>query len=482
LLLENNVFRFFGDGINMDATDTNVPVTGVTTVRRNIVVDSWSPTGHSQGMHFTFNYGTSVFEENLFDHNGWNETLIVPASATFNIVASTVTWSSSIPLFNGTSITLHDNGDTLPTGLSFNTRYRVLNYSAGTFQLSTDGVNPITLSGTQSGTHLLAWDYPGASAQADTFNHGVYMDSDNDPVIFRGNIITNSSNVGIQIRPGGQIYENLNSLNPSAGFAAGSLSTVYNNVTIEGKGHTCNVPCPAQSDGLQIIASNGSTMTKNLTVNAFAGISAFSAMAVKNSQDDCGRVHFTIANPTLVTWTTQRVFTHGAVQFAPCGGTLPANISPSTTYYTSNNTVAGQAGPPTTANISLTDGGALISTAGNTQTDGFSPVFISINNVLTGNTIYNWGDATGNANIISLAGNTTSPNTNFNAGGGSFPDPTRSIGSYNAQIAGCASLPGGCTATTAAFLTSARAQRKGNWNNALMPRAVNNYIRAGFGL
>ena len=55
-----------------------------------------------------------------------------------------------------------------------------------------------------------------------------------------------------------------------------------------------------------------------------------------------------------------------------------------------------------------------------------------------------------------------------------YPDPTRTVGTYAGTL--------GLTATTDAFLAAARTQSKDNWNTALTASAVNDYIRAGFGI
>jgi hypothetical protein len=55
-----------------------------------------------------------------------------------------------------------------------------------------------------------------------------------------------------------------------------------------------------------------------------------------------------------------------------------------------------------------------------------------------------------------------------------FTDPTRTVASYAGTL--------GLTATDRAFLDAAELQQKGNWNVALTAPAVNDYIRAGFGL
>jgi len=56
----------------------------------------------------------------------------------------------------------------------------------------------------------------------------------------------------------------------------------------------------------------------------------------------------------------------------------------------------------------------------------------------------------------------------------SYPDPNRSIGSYHATI-------GGAPDTTA-FMTEARKQSRDFWRPQYTAAAVNNYLRAGFGM
>jgi alpha-glucosidase (family GH31 glycosyl hydrolase) len=55
-----------------------------------------------------------------------------------------------------------------------------------------------------------------------------------------------------------------------------------------------------------------------------------------------------------------------------------------------------------------------------------------------------------------------------------FPDPTRTIATYHASIGG--------TPTLQAFMAGARLQSKSNWRVQYTAQAVNDYIRAGFGL
>lgn len=75
-------------------------------------------------------------------------------------------------------------------------------------------------------------------------------------------------------------------------------------------------------------------------------------------------------------------------------------------------------------------------------------------------------------------GNTITPNqidlNGLDEEGYDFPDPTRTVGSYHGTIGG--------TATLVAFMAEARLQSKDNWRPQYTANAVNNYIRAGFGL
>jgi hypothetical protein len=55
-----------------------------------------------------------------------------------------------------------------------------------------------------------------------------------------------------------------------------------------------------------------------------------------------------------------------------------------------------------------------------------------------------------------------------------YPDPNRTVGTYNASLGGSPTLLG--------FLAEARKQSKDNWRPQYTAEAVNIYIRAGFGI
>lgn len=64
----------------MDGTKGGLSLSGFNgvfddvTIRRNVVVNAWSGTGHCQGMYIDTTHGL-LLEENILDHNGWHATL-----------------------------------------------------------------------------------------------------------------------------------------------------------------------------------------------------------------------------------------------------------------------------------------------------------------------------------------------------------------------------------------------------------------------
>ncbi|WGL15248.1 DUF5011 domain-containing protein [Microbulbifer bruguierae] len=81
LLIEDNCFDHYQTGIAiMDISDLNV--SGVE-IRKNVIVDSFSTDGHSQGIYIQETEGVTI-EENIFDHNGWHESLSGAQATKFN--------------------------------------------------------------------------------------------------------------------------------------------------------------------------------------------------------------------------------------------------------------------------------------------------------------------------------------------------------------------------------------------------------------
>jgi len=76
-LVEDCKFSFYqGSGFDTDGAQ-NV------SLRRNIIVDSYSTTGHSQGLYVA-GVTNLVIDENVFDHNGWNASISGAEPTIFN--------------------------------------------------------------------------------------------------------------------------------------------------------------------------------------------------------------------------------------------------------------------------------------------------------------------------------------------------------------------------------------------------------------
>lgn len=82
ILIEDCVIRFFNDNIVVQSYDGNVYENF--TMRRNMVLDSYSNLEkHSQGIYISGVDGILI-EENLFDHNGWNTSIEEAEATKFN--------------------------------------------------------------------------------------------------------------------------------------------------------------------------------------------------------------------------------------------------------------------------------------------------------------------------------------------------------------------------------------------------------------
>jgi len=98
------------------------------------------------------------------------DTLNANSTVTITIASpGVITWNAH-PLQNGDGIRLQTTG-ALPTGLTANTTYYVINKATNTFQLSTSrGGTAINTSGTQSGTHTAIFAPWGFGDNSTTFN------------------------------------------------------------------------------------------------------------------------------------------------------------------------------------------------------------------------------------------------------------------------------------------------------------------------
>jgi len=83
-LIEDVKVEFFSQGLNLQGSSESSPLKNIK-IRRSVIVDSYSPAsvGHSQGIFMRFAYNPLI-EENIIDHNGWNESVSGAQRTKFN--------------------------------------------------------------------------------------------------------------------------------------------------------------------------------------------------------------------------------------------------------------------------------------------------------------------------------------------------------------------------------------------------------------
>jgi chitodextrinase len=82
MLIENCKFSFFDVNIDIDGSYFPQNLSNIS-IRRNVVVDAYGISYHSQGAYMN-DVNNLLLEENLFDHNGWNSTVPGAGANVFN--------------------------------------------------------------------------------------------------------------------------------------------------------------------------------------------------------------------------------------------------------------------------------------------------------------------------------------------------------------------------------------------------------------
>jgi hypothetical protein len=81
VLIEGCKFTYYSVGIDFDVTSTSG--LSLVTIRRNVVADDWDSKAHSQGM-YAAGISNLVVEDNVFDHNGWNGSVVGAGDTVYN--------------------------------------------------------------------------------------------------------------------------------------------------------------------------------------------------------------------------------------------------------------------------------------------------------------------------------------------------------------------------------------------------------------
>lgn len=352
-LIEDCMLERFVNGITIQSTAAGVYYDNAV-IRRNVIVDSYIRGGHSQGMYALRVRGLTV-EENVFDHNGYNE----------------------------------EYADAVPT----------------------------------------------------IFNHNMYLSVLCTDVVVRRNISTRAASHGAQMRSGGTCEDNLFARNSLGFFVAQGESVARHNVVLEGKDIS---PTLRRGFGIDTLQISSALISYNIVAHKLTDTTA-AAFTAGYEANFAGQPH-------------NALFEHN-ISYRWNGPGFSVSHGANSSY---TNVIARN-------NFFQLDSGSIVnhvpgpfdpsrfSYSGN-QYFGVSPEWRV--GTSSGLSISQWRSAVGETDALFSAPQ--------------FPDPERTIATYHQAL--------GRPATFDAFISEARQQRKGYWRPEYTASAVNNYIRAGFGM
>lgn len=321
-------------------------------------------------------------------------------------------------------------------------------HAEGMYVLNTDGLlieeNVIDHNG---------WSATVPNAGPDIFSHDLYIDNGNTGVVVRGNLISNPSSHGMQLRCGGTVTNNLfvqtaialavgGGNHPESGGVTG---TVMGNVVLEGKNIDASNP---RGWALWFANIKQGEVAYNIVANNTQGSLPYALTIVGNHQGD----------------TTPSIGVH--------------NLSVNHNVFRNwggNVRIEGQDWQVTNLDLialdvqDLTHSTPLIDHTVVSNANGIQSGYHRFFSQLTPSS--GWSQfAQVNHTIdywMAQVGDTTSDDVKVN-----YVNPGVSLGNYNASLGGAAS--------TAAFITEARKQSYMNWRPDYQAVRVNHYVRDGF--
>lgn len=470
LVVENCRFRYYGT-MSFDLVDS-YPVNpgNYLYFRRNNIFYHYEPTalGHATGFHLS-NWNNTVIEENACHHCGWDEVTTLPSTVTVSSVGNTITWgSSNIFPPNNVGVVFANTRNGLLTGSASAQQvvagqgYIVINASANSFQVMLDGGSTSAVAISSAGVNTATWYYGQRNAR----NQNFYLDGSCGAVTMRGNYTTMASANGIQGRPGGIMNNNFFDLNPIPGFESGSPSSVTENVIM----HNIDGGTGIGTDSLFF---NGATIDSNLQNNIFSHKTATPQYPTSILQTGVAcQFH---SSSSLI--QVHEFVGQNNRPFVLTAGVLPTPFISSATVYFTANVVSS--GVENFFNASSSPGSSAITFSGGSTSGSF---FYAANNCSVINNIF-W-QFTGSAGPTVLdqgQNNTINPNDVDLSSAGTphygsvpYPDPNRDAGTYAGTL--------GLTATLDGLMAAVLTNCKDNWNVSYTADALNDYIRAGFGV
>jgi hypothetical protein len=292
------------------------------------------------------------------------------------------------------------------------------------------------------------------------FRHNGYVCNGNTGVILRGNIIYGTDSV--MMRAGGLVennlyLENYNALLYGLGIEpepAGVAGTIRDNVVLGSRNYGDNTGAFV-AGGLCIDMGNISQSL--IDNNIFAHNTLGTAPRPLQVHDDHNYGNYRVVENTTI--SNNIVYDWGGTTFDINTATGGSNQQPVNLQFVGNIFENSRDTSP------LIRHAVSASLAGVTGSNNhFSSLagggsWFQVNGA--GQTLSQWK--------ASLA----PPDTTSSAGATAFPDPNRTITTYQASLGGAP--------TIAAFITECRLQSRANWRAQYTANAVNEYIRAGFG-
>jgi len=287
------------------------------------------------------------------------------------------------------------------------------------------------------------WKQDG-SAPPTIFNHNLYVQDTCGPAVIRGNIFANGSSHGCQLRPGGVMEYNVFVRNALALTTSRSASTVRYNVVLEGRDIDSGTP---RGMGIEVLPQTGGIIEENIVSTKLAPSSEGWGIQVGVSSNGVSDYRATIRNNIVYRWGW------------PCFRIGTTNNSDYRDIRVENNIFQEPvSGSHVVDHRPSTFDGSRFRYSGNryySQGPAGSWMRIGSSSMNVGS----WRNAVGESNAVE--------------GAASFPDPNRTLATYNATLGGPASYQ--------AFIDRCRQQSKMNWDSRYTAREVVRYIRAGFG-
>jgi hypothetical protein len=287
-------------------------------------------------------------------------------------------------------------------------------------------------------------DVPGS--EPTWYRRNIYIQDGNTGVVVRGNIVARTD--GMQVRCGGDVEGNLCLKNAiSILFGGGQHpdpngvhGSVRENVVLDGNDLQAGSP---RGWGMNFENVGQALVERNVVAHNVNGHAPY-PVTFGVASNGAGVHNLDFQNNVVFDW-------NGVTRFT-------GNLSQTVNVYLTNNKFQNE----------ITTDALIV----HNQSESTAGVYSSGNAFNSIASFGSWMQAGNNLSLsqwMPLVHDTTSV-----AQDSPFPDPNRTIATYHQSIGGQASIE--------AFMTAARLQSKSNWRTEYTAQAVNDYIRAGFGL